>query len=64
MLDTCDVVYEELDGWKGKGKVAGVKRWEDLPDAAKRYVEFIEGRVGVKVGFIGTGVGREDMVVR
>ncbi|KAL9033187.1 MAG: hypothetical protein Q9180_006082, partial [Flavoplaca navasiana] len=64
VLDTCDVVYEELDGWKGEGKVAGVKRWEDLPGAAKRYVEFIEGRVGVMVGFFGRGFGREYLVFR
>ncbi len=64
MLDRCEVLYEELPGWKGKGSVAGAREWMDLPEEARAYVEFIEGRVGVRVKFIGTGVRREDLIVR
>ncbi|KAL8861177.1 MAG: hypothetical protein Q9178_002393 [Gyalolechia marmorata] len=64
VLDRCEVVYEELPGWKGKGSVAGAREWTDLPQEARGYVEFIEERVGVRVKFIGTGVKREDLIVR
>lgn len=64
VLDRCEVLYEELQGWKGKGRVAGAKSWDDLPQQARAYVEFIEQNVGVRVGYIGTGPNREDMIVR
>ncbi|KAI4107069.1 MAG: hypothetical protein LQ339_002765 [Xanthoria mediterranea] len=63
VLDRCEVQYEELQGWKGKGRVAGAKSWHDLPQQARVYVEFIEQNVGVRVGYIGTGPNREDMIV-
>ncbi|KAL9604939.1 MAG: hypothetical protein Q9219_000127 [cf. Caloplaca sp. 3 TL-2023] len=63
VLERCEVVYEELEGWKGKS-CAGKRGWWDLPREARAYVEFLEGKVGVKVGFIGTGKEREAMVVR
>ncbi|CAL8582439.1 Adenylosuccinate synthase [Xanthoria parietina] len=64
VLDRCEVLYEELQGWKGQGRVAGAKSWDDLPQQARAYVEFIEQNVGVRVGYIGTGPSREDMIVR
>ncbi|CAO1601014.1 Adenylosuccinate synthase [Xanthoria calcicola] len=64
VLDRCEVLYEELQGWKGKGRVAGAKSWDDLPQQARAYVEFIEQNVGVRIGYIGTGPNREDMIVR
>ncbi|KAL8845944.1 MAG: hypothetical protein Q9221_008923 [Calogaya cf. arnoldii] len=64
LLEDCNIVYEDLPGWKGKGTVAGVRSWDGLPQEARSYVEFIEKRVGVSVRFIGTGVDREDMIVR
>lgn len=64
VLDRCEVLYEELQGWKGQGRVAGAKSWDDLPQQARAYVDFIEQNVGVRVGYIGTGPNREDMIVR
>lgn len=59
-------MYEELEGWgNGGGSGVGEKRqWEDLPERARAYVEFIEERVGVRVRYIGTGVEREAMIFR
>ncbi|KAI9671766.1 MAG: hypothetical protein M1831_003294 [Alyxoria varia] len=57
-------VWRELEGWKGAGKVQGVKVWEQLPENAKKYVEFVEREIGVPVKYIGTGPGRESMIVR
>lgn len=65
-LGEVEVVYETLEGWGGSkgGKTEGVKRWEDLPAAAQKYVQWIEDQAGVKIKWIGTGPGREDLVVR
>ncbi|KAF2092788.1 adenylosuccinate synthetase-like protein [Rhizodiscina lignyota] len=66
MLETLECTYETLPGWGGKlgGKTAGCKRWDDLPENARKYVEWIERSTGVKVRWIGTGPAREDLIVR
>ena len=53
MLENVEVVYETLPGWQRP--TMGVKRFEDLPLNARKYVEWIEGFVGVPAKYIGTG---------
>lgn len=64
VLERCEVVYESMNGWKGQSPVAGVKNYDNLPAAARSYVDFIEAKLGVRVKYIGTGPAREDMIVR
>lgn len=52
---------EELPGWRKSTK--GFTRFGDLPENAKNYVRFIEDYVGVPISFIGTGPGREEMIL-
>ena len=44
-------VYTELSGWRSD--ISHIRDYNDLPEAAKEYVEFIEAETGVKVGMIG-----------
>ena len=44
-------------------KKQNVKSKEELPENAKKYIARIEELVGVPVKFIGTGAGRENMIV-
>ncbi len=53
-------VYERLPGWDED--ITGVRRREDLPQAAQRYVSSIEEWAGVPVTFIGVGPGREQAI--
>lgn len=62
MLENLEVKYETLAGWKES--TVGLKTWDELPEKARQYVEFIEKFVGVKAKYIGTGPGRESMIVR
>ena len=39
-------------------------KWEDLPVAAQRYVEFIEKEIGCHVGFISVGPERDSIIIR
>ena len=55
-------IYEELPGWESD--TSGIKRWDDLPPNARRYVERVEEIVGVPVRFIGTGQHREAIIIR
>jgi adenylosuccinate synthase len=62
MLDTVQVKYQTFKGWKTS--TTGLTKWEELPKAAQAYVEFIEQFLEVKIKYIGTGPGREQMMVR
>ena len=56
----CEPMYDVLPGWEESlDDVEGV---EDLPAAARRYVEFVERETRVKVSLIGTGRERERIV--
>ena len=61
-LQRCEVVYEELPGWETE--TTGAKTFEELPPNARKYVKFIEEKVGVRIEWIGTGPRREDMITR
>jgi adenylosuccinate synthase len=50
-------VYEVLPGWEEP--LDG-----ELPDAARRYVEFVEHELDVEVSWVGTGAEREAVLVR
>jgi adenylosuccinate synthase len=56
----CEPVYEVLPGWgEPLDGAAGV---DDLPAAARRYVEFVERTIDVRVSLIGTGRERERVL--
>ena len=61
-LENCKPVYKEFDG--NFGDLSGCKTFEDLPENAKTYINFIEEYIKTPVKFIGTGAGREAMIVR
>jgi len=50
-ITRAEPVYETMPGWSED--VRGVRRLEDLPDNARRYVERIESMVDVPVAFMG-----------
>lgn len=61
-LAKVEVQYVELPGWKTS--IENIKIFEDLPENCRKYVEFIEEYLGVKVGWIGTGPARDSMIKR
>lgn len=57
----CEPVYEEFEG--NFGDISGIKSRDELPEKTKKYLNRIEEVVGIPIKFIGTGAGREDMIV-
>ena len=51
-----------MPGWKCD--ISGVRRWEDLPDAARNYVEYIEKAVGCPIGYVSVGPERDAIILR
>ena len=62
LLNRAKPVYEYLDGWKCN--ISGIHDFEELPENAKKYVEFIEKKIGYPVGLISNGPKRDDVIVR
>ncbi len=60
VLHRVSPVYEELPGWQED--LAGATSVDDLPAAARSYVELIAKAAGVPVSFVGVGPGREQYV--
>lgn len=61
-LENAKPVYKEFEG--NFGNISNIRNYDDLPENAKKYVEFIEEYTGCKVKFIGVGAEREEMVIR
>ena len=55
-------VYETLPGWKKD--ISGCRSFDELPDNAQRFVEFVEGRIGARISIVGVGPGREEVIER
>jgi adenylosuccinate synthase len=61
-LSTCEPVYETMPGWPSPTR--GVRQFDDLPEAARRYVTRLEEVSGVPVALVSTGSERDDTIVR
>jgi adenylosuccinate synthase len=55
-------VYEYLPGWKTE--IRGIKKYEDLPENCRKYIEFIEKEIEVPITMISNGPGRIDIIRR
>jgi adenylosuccinate synthase len=60
-LSDVEPIYEILPGWD---KSSGIRKWDDLPENAKKYVEFLEEKIGCKIKYISTGAEREETIIR
>lgn len=55
-------VYQTLPGWKCD--IRGIKKYADLPENCRKYIEFIEQEIQVPITMISNGPGREDIINR
>ena len=62
LLDECKPVIEYMDGWKCD--VSNIRNWDDLPKAAKKYIEFIEKAIGCPIKYISVGQERNAYIKR
>ncbi len=59
-LAKCEPIYEVFEPWNED--ISNVKIFADLPQNAKKYLSRIEELVGVKIGLIGVGTDREQII--
>lgn len=58
-LDGCVPVFEDLPGWP-EDDISSVRRFEDLPEAARNYVRRVEALAGVPARYVSVGPAREQ----
>ncbi len=61
-LASCEPIYESMPGWSEATK--GIRRFEDLPENARRYVARLEEVTGIPAALISTGSERHDTILR
>ncbi len=61
-LEKARPVYTTLPGWKTD--IRGIRNYEDLPENCRRYVEFVEKEIGVRITMVSNGPGRDDIIFR
>ncbi len=61
-LEKAKPVYETLPGWKSD--IRGIKKYEDLPENCRKYIEFIEKEIGYPITMVSNGPAREDIIYR
>ncbi len=61
-LSKAKPVLRELPGWKCD--IRGVRKYEDLPENCRNYIEFVESRIGYPITMVSNGPGRDDIIYR
>ncbi len=62
LLEKAKPVLKTLPGWKCD--IRGIKKYEDLPENCRKYVEFVEEQIGFPITMISNGPGRNDIILR
>ena len=61
-LKKAKPVYKVLPGWKQD--IRGIKKYEDLPENCRKYIEFIEEQIGFPITMVSNGPKRSDIIYR
>ena len=62
LLEKAKPVLKTLPGWKSD--IRGIRKYEDLPENCRKYIEFIEEQIGYPITMVSNGPGREDIIYR
>ncbi len=61
-LNIAKPVLKVLPGWKSD--IRGIKKYEDLPENCRKYIEFVENEIGFPIKIVSNGPAREDIIYR
>ena len=62
VLPDAKPVIEYMDGWKCD--ISGCRKWEELPEAAQKYVEYVEREIGCRITYVSVGPERDAIIIR
>ncbi len=61
-LEKAKPVLKTLPGWKCD--IRGIKKYEELPENCRNYIEFIEKEIGFPITMVSNGPSRDDIIYR
>ena len=61
-LEKARPVLNRLPGWKCG--IRGIKRYQDLPENCRKYIEFVEKEIEAPISMVSNGPGRDDIIMR
>ena len=61
-LADAEPVVEYMDGWETD--ISKITDWNELPENARKYVEFIEKEIGCHIGYVSVGPERDSIIIR
>ena len=61
-LEQAKPVLKVLPGWKCD--IRGIRKYEDLPENCRNYIEFIEKEIGYPITMVSNGPGRDEIIYR
>ena len=61
-LERAKPVYKVLPGWKCE--IRGIRKYEDLPENCRNYIEFIEKEIETPITMVSNGPGRDEIIYR
>ena len=61
-LERAKPVLKVLPGWKTD--IRGIKKYEDLPENCRKYIEFVEKELEVPIKIVSNGPSREDIILK
>lgn len=61
VLAEVEPVYETFDGWKTD--ISGIRKYEELPENARKYLERLAEVCGTKLGIVSVGPNRDQTIV-
>ena len=61
-LEKAKPVLKKLPGWNCD--IRGIKKYEELPENCRKYIEFVEQEIGYPITMVSNGPGREDIIYR
>jgi len=62
LQDKIEPIYETFPGWNSS--TFGLTNWQDLPEKAKKYINYLEDLIEVDISIISTGPDRSDTIDR
>ena len=61
-LQNAKPVFVNLPGWKTD--IRGIRKYEELPENCRNYIEFIEEHIGYPITMVSNGPSRDDIIYR
>ncbi|MBR4542937.1 MAG: adenylosuccinate synthase [Lachnospiraceae bacterium] len=62
LLEKAKPVIKTLPGWKCD--IQGIRKYEDLPENCRKYIDFVEEQIGYPITMVSNGPAREDIIYR